>query len=381
MNILGSESRFATSSDSPERQQRVSLLTFKDIIMRIQAIVAFGLISGVLLPAAENEKPISRIGFGSCAKQDKPQPIWEPIVASKPQVFLMIGDNIYGDSDAMDVLRAKWKQLGGQPGFQALRKTARLMATWDDHDYGRDDAGAEYPFRKESQQVMLDFLGEPADSPRRAQAGIYDAAVLGPEGKRVQIILLDTRYHRSPLKKNGLTRVPGQPYPGPYAPNDDADATLLGDAQWQWLAEQLRVEAEVRILCSSVQVLANEHAWEKWGNFPRERQRLFDLIRETEAEGVICLSGDRHHAEINRTEDALTYPLFDVTSSSLNAPSQPKTEPNADRVGELFTPVNFGWIEIDWQETDPTVTLAIRNVEGKGVLSYRLPLSSLHRKP
>lgn len=326
---------------------------------------------------AADEQPLSRIGFGSCAKQDQPQPIWEPIVASKPQAFILLGDNIYGDSDDMNVLKSKWKQLGAQKGFQSVRKMARLFATWDDHDYGRDDAGNDYPHRQESQQVFLDFLNEPAESPRRQRAGIYDAAVIGPPGKRVQIILLDTRYHRSPLKKSGLTRVPGQPFPGPYAPQEDAEATMLGETQWSWLKEQLQAEAEFRIIASSVQVIANEHAWEKWGNFPQERERLFALIRETKAQGVVMLSGDRHHAEISRQDDALPYPLFDVTSSSLNAPSQPKTEPNADRIGDLFTPVNFGWIDIDWKAADPVITLAVRNLQGRAVLAYRFPLSRL----
>lgn len=325
----------------------------------------------------ESQTPLSRIAFGSCAKQNEPQPIWEAVLAARPQAFLFLGDNIYGDSDDMTVLRAKWQQLGAQPGFQALRKSARIFATWDDHDFGRDDAGADYPFRKESQQVFLDFFEEPADSPRRTQEGVYAAAIFGPPGRRVQIILLDTRYHRSPLKKNGLVRVPGEPYPGPYAPNDDPAATILGESQWQWLADQLKNEAELRLVCSSIQVLANEHAWEKWGNFPRERQRLFDLIRETKANGVIFLSGDRHHAEISRNDDVLPYPLFDVTSSSLNAPSKPKTEANADRVGDLYTPVNFGWIGITWEDADPTVTLAIHRLDGKAALSYKFPLSTL----
>jgi alkaline phosphatase D len=326
---------------------------------------------------AGEDQPIQRIAFGSCAKQDQPQPIWEPILGSQPDVFLMIGDNIYGDTDDMKVLQAKWKKLAGQRGLRALRKSARFLATWDDHDYGRDDAGAEYPFRQESQQAFLDFLDEPADSPRRMQEGVYDSTVIGPVGKRVQFILLDTRYHRSPLKKNGLERVAGKPYPGPYAPTDDESATMLGETQWAWLAEQLQVEAEVRIIASSVQVLANEHAWEKWGNFPKERQKLFNLIREAKASGVIFISGDRHHAELSRNDDVLSYPLFDVTSSSLNAPSKPKTEPNTDRLGELYTPVNFGWIEIDWAEADPVITLAIRQLNGKAAVADRFPHSRL----
>ena len=74
---------------------------------------------------------------------------------------------------------------------------------------------------------------------------------------------------------------------------------MLGEDQWRWLAEQLRVPAEVRLLVSSIQVVAEDHGWEKWMNFPHERERLFKLIRETGAEGVIILSGDRHLAELS----------------------------------------------------------------------------------
>lgn len=346
---------------------------------RIALVIFLGLL-GSAFSAEPSTDNITRIGFGSCAKQDQPQPIWDAILSAQPDVSLMLGDNIYGDSDDMQVLRDKWQKLAAQRGFQKLRQSAKFLATWDDHDYGRDDAGNDYPFRQESQQVFLDFLDEPADSPRRAQEGVYAAEIVGEPGRRIQLILLDTRYHRSPLKKNGLKRVAGKPYPGPYEASEEADATMLGEAQWEWLKQQLQAEAEVRLICSSIQVLADEHHWEKWGNFPRERQRLLELIRNTKAKGVILLSGDRHHAEITRVDDAVGYSLFDVTSSSLNSPSQPKSEPNVNRLGELFTPVNFGWIEIDWNDADPTVTLAIRNIKGRAVNSYRCPLSALEGK-
>ena len=75
------------------------------------------------------------------------------------------------------------------------------MAVWDDHDYGENDAGLEYPQKAESQQIFLDFLNEPGDSVRRKSPGIYDSIILGPDGKRVQFILLDTRYFRTSLKR------------------------------------------------------------------------------------------------------------------------------------------------------------------------------------
>jgi alkaline phosphatase D len=166
-----------------------------------------------------------------------------------------------------------------------------VLATWDDHDYGANDAGAEYPKKRESQQVFLDFFGVPKDHPRRKQEGVYNAHVFGPPGKRVQVILLDGRYFRSPLKKGYQPGEPGEGRRGKYSPNTDPDATMLGEAQWRWLAEQLKVPAEVRLIGSGIQVVADEHGSETWGNFPNERRRLFRLIRDSKASGVVLLSG------------------------------------------------------------------------------------------
>lgn len=343
--------------------------------------------------ARAGEEPIlSRIAFGSCAKQDKPQPIWDAVVETKPQLFAFLGDNIYGDTQDMDVLRAKYKLLGDQPGYQKLKATCPVIATWDDHDYGANDAGAEYPKKRESQQIFLDFFGIAKDDPRRKQEGVYSAHLFGPKGKRVQVILLDGRYFRSPLKKGFKPGEPGDGYRGIYAPNDDPDATMLGETQWRWLEQQLKVPADLRLIGSGVQVIPDEHGSEMWGNFPRERKRLFRLIRETRASGVVFLSGDRHLAEIARLPanhpDGVGYPLFDITSSSLNAPSGNITksgvrfanEINAYRVGLTYFDVNFGSVHIDWDQLDPVVRLQVREEKGAVVLQQRVKLSDLRAK-
>lgn len=355
--------------------------------------LAFLIAWSLLLPAVVlAEEPISRIAFGSCCKQDKPSPIWDAIVAQKPERFLFIGDNIYGDSEDMEVLKAKWKLLTDMPGYQKLKAACPILATWDDHDYGVNDGGLEYPKRKESQQLFLDVFGEPADSPRRKQEGVYDAQIVGPEGKRVQFILLDCRYHRSPLKKVKQESEEGEGVRGPYGPSDDPAATFLGETQWKWLAEQLKKPAEVRIIASSVQVVPDEHGSEKWGNFPRERERLFKVIGESKAQGVILISGDRHLSEISRLPASAklgtTYPLYDITSSSLNQPSgnltstgaRWKNEVNRYRVGLEFFETNFGMITIDWTQADPLLRLQVRDEKGSVVLQQRVRLSELEMK-
>lgn len=320
---------------------------------------------------------LDRIAFGSCVRQDREQPIWEAIVTEKPDVFILLGDNIYADTEDVAEMAAKYAQLGAHPGFRKLRSACPLLATWDDHDYGRNDAGAEYPLKRASQQQLLDFFGDPADSPRRRREGVYDAHVFGPPGRRVQIILLDTRYFRSPLA-TGPAGHAGDGRLGLYVPNDDPAATILGAAQWQWLAEQLAVPAEIRIIASSIQVVAEDQRFEKWMNLPRERERLFGLIREKQAGGVIFLSGDRHLAELSRMDAGVGYDVYDVTSSSLNQPSrQWYNELNRHRWGSNYREPNFGLISIDWDAADPLLTLEIRQVDGAPAIWHPVHLSAL----
>jgi alkaline phosphatase D len=329
-------------------------------------------------PAGEGAT-LRRIAFGSCLKQDEPAPILDRIVAAQPDLFIFAGDNIYADTEDMDLMRERYASLGRSPGYQRLRAAAPILSTWDDHDYGANDAGAEYPRKEESQRMFLEFFGVPRSSPRWHRPGVYSAQLFGPPERRVQVILLDTRYFRSPLQRrewyeygNGRR----------FEPVTDPQATVLGEDQWDWLAGQLRQPARLRIFVSSIQVIPHDHNWEKWANFPLERQRLLDLIRESRAGGVIIISGDRHLGEISRLGvdqgQAPGYPLYEVTSSGLNSGFAGFGEHNRHRIGERnYNADNFGLIHIDWATPDPTLTLEIRNALGHAVISHRLTLSEL----
>lgn len=334
----------------------------------------------VTSPAAADDQLLTRIALGSCARQNSPQPIWGTIVAAGPDLFLFLGDNIYGDSRDMNVLRSKYAQLDAKPGFQTLRATCPILAIWDDHDYGADDAGAEYPMKVESQKLFLDFFKEPAGSPRRQREGIYDAKTFGPAGQRVQIILLDTRYFRGPLKSK--PRVPGKGTR--YLPNPDPSVTLLGEAQWKWLEGQLQAPAEVRIIASSIQVVSEEHDSEKWMNLPHERERLYRLIRDTGTRGVLFVSGDVHRGEISAMDGGVGYPLYDLTASGMTEATVAKVKfgawPNRHRIGTVDWATNFGVIEFDWNRKDPLIRLQIRDDTGDVCLQKKVPLSELRPK-
>ena len=332
-------------------------------------------------PTAENqpaEPALDVIAFGSCFRGGDDPAVWNAILAQRPDLFLFIGDNVYVDvprrpRDAGD-FHKKYDALAGHPGWRALSAAVPVRATWDDHDYGRNDAGAEFPLKHVAQNQFLDFFEPGADATRRERSGVYHAQTFGPAGRRVQVILLDTRFFRGPLTRN-TDRPRGR---GPYRPDPDSASSLLGDAQWAWLEDQLRRPADLRVIASSIQVVADEHGWETWGNLPRERDRLYRLIDDTDAAGVVFVSGDRHLLELSRDlRPGVPYSLWDATSSGLDTAPQKVSEPNPARVGPVFRGTNFGVLRIDWAADRPTLTLEGRGKDGAVITTATVLLDTL----
>jgi alkaline phosphatase D len=308
-------------------------------------------------------KEVTRIAFGSCLRQDRPAPILDAIADAKPDVFIWLGDNIYGDSDDPAVIKAKYQLLADKPAFQKLRETVPFLYVWDDHDYGKNDAGAEYAFKDQNKQIMLDFFGEPKDSARRKREGNYDSVIIGPEGRRVQFLLLDTRSFRSPLKSETRDKKKW------YVPNDDPDATVLGEAQWKWLEEELKKPADVRIVCSSIQVLATKHRFEKWANHPKERERLINLLKP-KAWSTLIISGDRHAGYVLSDKDS---GLAEITASSLNQGGTPTPEDLAEptNVDKPIGGVNYGLINITWKaDGDPVIWRGLCTPDQAGLITH-----------
>jgi alkaline phosphatase D len=321
-----------------------------------------------------------RIAFGSCAHQAKQQPIWEAILQDKPDVFILLGDNIYGDTEDMDLLARKYLQFNAIPGFQKLRSTTRLIGTWDDHDYGMNDAGKEYPEKEASRRLMLSFFEEPEHSPRWSQdGGVYAAYQFQHKEKTIQVILLDTRWDRDPplavtREEYQNDRAPKKM--GPYVPHPEAGPKMLGETQWQWLADQLQQPADLRILGSSIQVLTDYSGWECWANFPAEQKRLLDLLQTHQAEGVLLISGDTHWAEFSRIGRSPGYPLWELTSSGLTE-EWAEVSPNRNRIGPYTAKANYGMLEIVWDTPIPYLTATIKNAQGQIQFQNTLLLQDL----
>lgn len=335
----------------------------------LAALLLSVLLASCALARPPDETALTRIAFGSCIDQDEPQTITRAIQAYGPDLFVFLGDNVYGDVEGgtADKLRQAYERQDQSAEFARLLQTPRILATWDDHDFGVNDGGGDFALKREAEALFLDFWQVPADDPRRAREGIYGSFSFGPDGKRVQIILLDTRYFRSPLLPTDVQDAKGKER---YIPDPSPDKTMLGAAQWRWLEEALRETADLRIIGSSIQVIAEAHGFERWGLLPAERDRLYRLLAQSGDTSTVVISGDRHLAALYHIALGNGQSLWEATSSSLNLALFEVDEEGPHQFDPPYVHENFGTIEIDWQAR--RAVLAIRDINGKTVRQQTL---------
>lgn len=285
------------------------------------------------------DQPVQRIAFGSCNKPTRDQSFWDVIRSKEPDMMLLLGDNHYGNTSDPVRLKKAYDGLATIPQYHAFRQKIPTFPTWDNHDYGAKYPGRLHPHAEESEQLFLDHFVVPKTDARRSRSGVYGVWTFGEKPHRVQVILLDLQRFRDPFQE-GTREEQFAPQPG---------KTLMGAEQWEWFEEELKNEAEVRIVGSGIQVLSNEHTWRRWGMFPDDRERLLRVIGEAKGTTVL-LSGDRHRGEFSVLNPNGERPLFDLTSSSFNV-CYPGREKNSLRAGEVIYEPHFGCLEIDWEES------------------------------
>ena len=308
-------------------------------------------------------KSIYKISCGSCLTQEKKQPIWKSILKEKSDVFIFMGDNVYGDdknSNDLKLLKKAYRKQKMKIPFEKLRETNEIFSIWDDHDYGKNDGGEEFKNKKEAKELFLKFWNIPIDDNRRNREGLYFSEKRDTEIGVVQFIFLDTRYFRSALKPTDKKWVPKKEK---YIADYDSKKTYLGNEQWSWLKKVIKEKADIKILISSIQVLAEGHGFEKWGNLPLEKKRLYDLVDENNIKKLIILSGDRHRAGIYKDKTENGNELFELTSSSLNLAAgkifKAKEEAGPNRIGPTYLMENYGTLEI---KSNKNVLLSIKDL-------------------
>ena len=292
-----------------------------------------------------------KYGLGSCLDQSLDQVIWPAIQEEKIDGFIFLGDNVYGDQPNGELFKMKNAyeiQKTRLPKW--LIKEKDILAIWDDHDFGLNDGGRDYLFKEEAKKMFLNFWNVAEDDPRNYREGLYFKNIKNVDGTKIEIIALDTRFFRSKLngKKNA------------YKPNINPQATILGKEQWDWFQSSItNSTSKVIIILSSIQVLATDHPYEKWANFPLERSKLIKILSEAAKDKiVIVVSGDRHRSGIYQNNF-----FVEITASSLNKPGSRNKEIDPFLVGETFSEINYGILDI--QPTKNTITVSIHNKNGK----------------
>ena len=391
---------------------------------------------------------LTRVAFGSCSKQYKAQSIWSSVLALQPELWIWGGDAVYPKrsadyaSTSVEALAAAYAVANASGAYthmvSSLTASPPIVGTYDDHDYGVNDAGSELVDREQRAALFLDFIGVGAADLRRARRGVYGSHTFGPPGRVVKVIALDTRYHRAlhaipSVGARCATSIVGKVMPVLAAASRALSAwlgwsrdhvgTMLGKAQWAWVERELESStASVHIVISSVQVFTTNPLVESWGHFPHERRRLLALLRTHQPRGLVILSGDVHVAELSvaresGNEQTINDVVVEVTSSGLThtctsggipgfvcrsvwerfaahrleeggaAPSPSSAA--AAAATQHFIGLNFGAIEIDWSDFPskgtPAFNVTIHDVEGRAMLHARrasrdaamLPLSAL----
>ena len=351
--------------------------------MRIYKVIWLGIFTLISMQAHSEETPSRhtsghfKVLVGSCLHQDKAQPIWQPMLQEQADLFMLLGDNVYGDTEDMAELEGKYKKQWSKPGMQKMLATTPTIGMWDDHDFGQNDGGKEYPQKEASRQVMLDYFNEPKNSVRRTRPdGIYTSYFYGEAPNRVQVIMPDLRWQRDALKhvsriEYTLKKKPNNQ--GPYLPHTDASKKMLSDAQWQWLTTELKKPADVRILASSLQLLPEFSGWESWANFPQERQQLLNLLDQFAINNLVIVSGDTHWSEMSQITRKNGQPLWEMTSSGLTEEWK-QVSPNKHRVGHSFSKANYGILDIQFADGATKVIMSVKDEKGEVKIQQAISL-------
>ena len=330
----------------------------------------------------DRNRTLKRICFGSCATQHNDVfGIFNYIAAQYPDLYIAGGDNIYGDFFAVlpgtyDYMKRAYEEMWKRKEVTNLYNNVETIAIWDDHDYGQNDGVIDNTAKYYAKTLLFDYFKVAPDDPRRFNPSgeIYVNYEYGDDAHRVQFIMLDNRWNRTPYKVGG----PVGALSG-YDTIMDSNARMMTDEQWTWLEQQFKRPAKLRFIVSGSQFSASYNGGEAWSIMPLEKQRMVDLIKSTRVNGVVFLSGDVHFADENVLREPGCYPLYDFTASGLTHYTTSPYE-STNRIkgsGAPFAGLNFGQIDINWDANPIEFTVSLRDAIAKPKIERKLSLADI----
>jgi len=327
------------------------------LVSLILILISSSAFSQIIKPELDTSKKYHRIIFGSCNDQNSSQPLWKAMTKTNADLFIWLGDAIYADWKSTEDIKRAYSLLLANPDYKEFQETIPLIGTWDDHDYGSDNADGNLSYKKESQSLYLDFLGVDPESPRRLQEGGYYSYDLGEEDKKIKIILLDNRYFK------GI----------------DPEAPLLGEEQWQWLENELQNStASFHIIAAGLPIFSPLIPYtEEWAEHPKELNRMLDLLKKYKVKAPFFISGDKHFSSIYKR-----YGQLEFMSSGMTHLADRRTWWYLGRkYPYTFFGLSFGMLEISWEGSEPVISLSMRDRNNRAIhpQSYKWMNSSWKR--
>jgi alkaline phosphatase D len=291
--------------------------------------------------------------------------IFETMAREKAAFMLWTGDAWYSREVDYYSEWGLWYRASHDRAVPALQNFLKAMpqfAIWDDHDYGPNDIGKNYILKETSRKIFNSYFCNPS-SGENGQ-GIYTMTSWGD----ADIFMLDDRWWRSADKiKDSMD---GKPNP---------DKRMFGVQQMEWLKNSLLFSsATFKIIATGSQVLNTVSPYDKLVDFPAEYYELMSFLKEYKVNGVVFLTGDRHHSEIIKTERPGTYSLYDITVSPLTSGTHKFYGPEKDnpyRVFGLDEKQNYGKFSFSGPRNNRKLT-----VEFIGVKGDKLGEWSIHEK-
>jgi alkaline phosphatase D len=327
------------------------------------------------------DPPTFKIAIGSCLYVNDPPfdrpgtpygsgfEVFKQIVAQKPDAMIWLGDNVYyreADWVTESGMRYRYAHTRALPEMQPLLASSHNYAIWDDHDYGPNDSDRTYRGRKTALEIFKDYWANQSYGTMETP-GIFFRFEWGD----VEFFMLDDRFHRTPNNMPVLY-----------------EREMFGKAQMRWLKESLvSSRAPFKVVVGGNQMINPLTFFEGFGNYPEEQQELLRFIRDARVEGVLFLSGDRHHTELLKLTVPGIYPLYEFTSSPLTsgAGRVNAEENNPARIPNTWVTgvKNFGLIEYSFAKDDnkriidKVLTLRTIDLTGKEWWKYEIKASEL----
>lgn len=285
----------------------------------------------------------------------KDSSIFETMAKEKAAFMLWTGDAWYSREVDFYSEWGLWYRASHEratPVLQNFLKSMPQFAIWDDHDYGPNDIGKNYILKETSRKIFNSYFCNPS-SGENGQ-GIYTMTSWGD----VDIFMLDDRWWRSADKIKDS--IDGKP---------NSHKKMFGEQQMEWLKNSLLFSsATFKIIATGSQVLNTVSPYDKLIDFPAEYEELMNFLKEYKVNGVVFLTGDRHHSEIIKTERPGTYTLYDITVSPLTSGTHTFNGPeknNPYRVCGLDEKQNYGKFSFSGPRGSRKLTVEFIGVKGE----------------